>query len=108
MNYIGKAFGLAESDDEDVVPTKAAKDKESKKKKKKKSAEPTSDEAQNTAKTTPSKNPSRSPSPSSTAQSNVNPYLASVIDLDNISFTPQPKPTTPAPLQPTQSSGNVM
>ncbi|KAK4512503.1 uncharacterized protein ATC70_003204 [Mucor velutinosus] len=105
-----KAFGLAESDDEDSIPTKAAKEKHPKKKKKK-SPEPISEDEQETTKRPSSRTASRSPSPSTTTQSNVNPYLASVIDLDNISFTPQPKPTTPASQQSTQntqSSVNVI
>ncbi|KAF1800798.1 ubiquitin-2 like Rad60 SUMO-like-domain-containing protein [Mucor lusitanicus] len=108
-----KAFGLVESDEEDVIPSKAAKEKKHKKRKKgKESSKSASDDEQDTAKRSASKTASRSPSPPPNTQSNVNPYLASAIELDNISFTPQPKPTTPAAPPPlarsTQSSDNVI
>ncbi|KAL9544215.1 hypothetical protein MBANPS3_007734 [Mucor bainieri] len=105
-----KALGLVESDEEDIAPSNTTKEKKHKKKKKK-SSEPASDNEQDNAKKSPSRT-SHSPPPSTTTESNVNPYLASAIDLDDISFTPQPKPTPPAApsssTQNTQSSTNVI
>lgn len=99
MLFIGKAFGLTDSDDEDEVLLKKFPKTKPKTTKKKSAKSKEKQQEENTEKTTTSspsfRNLPKSPSPPAVSTSNENPYLASAIELDITSFTP---PTfTPAP-----------
>lgn len=108
MFFIGKAFGLTDSDDEDEILLKKFPKTKPKTPKKKSSKSKPKQQQENTEKTTtsspPSRNSSKSPSPPTASTSNENPYLTSAIELDTTPFIP---PTlNPAPEKSKRSTFN--